>query len=171
MALNYHPTKMDKNLGPVNCNDYTGISTWEAYNLFDMDRHGRLLSRVGSQEDNNPQDMLPTFCESGVAGGRQMDRSDTCPSHIYRNVSDTHRDITASWDVPVVYIIIEQLQLRIRDIEEELTRLRAKTSHCDHGGRINRQTDTANVATQHESTELQDNSPDHSENDHSTELH
>ncbi len=78
-----------------------------------------------------------------------------------------HRDVTASWDIPVVYVIIEQLQLRIRDIEEELIRLKAKT--CKHGCFINRQTDTANAATQHESVELQENNPDHNGNDRSTE--
>ncbi len=77
-----------------------------------------------------------------------------------------HRDVTASWDVPIVYKIIEQLQLRIQDIEEELIRLRAKNCHCEHGGFNDRQTDTANAATQYESVELQDGNTDHNGNDH-----
>ncbi len=45
--------------------------TREAYNLSNMDRHGRPMSRVRSQQDDNPQDMLPTSRDSGVAAGRQ----------------------------------------------------------------------------------------------------
>ncbi len=111
--------------------------TWYNIHFTNMDRHGRLLSRVGSQKDNNPQDMLPTSRDPGVSGGRQMDRSDTYPSHIYRNVYDTHH-----CDIPAVYKIIEQLQLKIQSIEEELIRLKAQT--CQHGCFINMQTDTAN---------------------------
>ncbi len=143
------------NLGPVK--GYTGIGSWDAYNLSSMDRYGRLLSRAGLQEDCDPREMLPTSCGSGVTGGRQT------------NISPNVGDVTASWDVPIVYKIIEQLQLKIRDIEEELTRLRAKTCHCQDGGFINRQTDKANAATQHESVELQENNPDHNGNDRSTE--
>ncbi len=93
---------------------------------------------------------------------------DTYLSPMSGYIPDGHRrDVTSSWNIPVVYVIIEQLQLKIQSIEEELIRLKAKT--CQHGCFINRQTDTANAATQHESTELQDNIPDHNENDHSTE--
>ncbi len=153
-ALNY-PAKMDTNLGPVK--GYAGIGSWDAYNLSSMDRYGRLLSRAGLQADCDPQEMLPTPCDSGVTGGRQT------------NISPTVGDVTASWDVPIVYIIIEQLQLRIRDIEEELTRLRAKTCYCQDEGHINRRTDTANAATQHESAELQDGNTDRNQNDYTTE--
>ncbi len=141
------------NLGPVK--GYTGIGSWDAYNLSSMDRHGRLLSHAGLQEDCGPREMLSTPFGSGVAGGRQT------------NISPNVGDITESWDVPIVYKIIEQLQFKIRDIEEELIRLKAKT--CQHGCFINRQTDTANAATQHESEELQENNPDHNGNGRSTE--
>ena len=114
---------------------------------------------------------LPMSHSVPVPATEQAMRSptrDTYTSSIPGYIPDAyHRDVTASWDIPVVYVIIEQLQLKIQCIEEELIRLKAKT--CQHGCFINRQTDTANAATQHESAELQDNSPDQSENDHSTE--
>ena len=95
---------------------------------------------------------------------------DTYMSSIPGYIPDAyHRDVTASWDIPVVYVIIEQLQLKIQEIEEELIRLRTKTCHCQDEGFINRQADTANAATQHESPELQDGNTDHNENDQSME--
>ena len=42
-----------------------------------------------------------------------------------------HRDVTASWNIPVVYVIIEQLQEKIKLIEEELIELRNMRSMND----------------------------------------
>ena len=57
---------------------------------------------------------------------------DTHLSPISGHVPDGHhQDVTASWDIPVVYVIIEQLQEKIKLIEDELIELRNMRSMND----------------------------------------
>ena len=52
----------------------------------------------------------------------------TTPGYIH---GGHHQEVTASWDIPVVYVVIEQVQEKIKLIEEELTELRNMRSMND----------------------------------------
>ncbi len=146
----------------------TGYTTNNGHQ-FAVDRLGQLNSRAVdkqcepmlSQCEYEPRMFSATPAVPRNRGGRVRPETVPCmkhveekryPSHIPGYRPDTH---PYSLDILVVFALVEKLQNKVRNLEQELLNLRAKMCHCHDS--MNRQMPEADSVTQ-------PNNGDHYEN-------
>ncbi len=117
----------------------------EYYNShqFAVDRLGQLNSRAVNTPFPVWSQCEPRMFSATQVSGHQGGRARQSPSYVPGYRPDTH---PYSLDILVVFAIVEKLQNRVRNLEQELLNLRAKMCHCHDS--MNRQMHNADSVTQ-----------------------